>query len=108
MQGYVLRRYGHPGVMELREVPRPVARPGEVLVRVRAAGLNPIDHKTRADALADLSAEHRSVVVGAYYRGRSVAELAAELDVPAGTVKSRMHYALRALRLALQEKGVTP
>ncbi|MCA5894473.1 sigma-70 family RNA polymerase sigma factor [Isoptericola sp. NEAU-Y5] len=61
-----------------------------------------------ADALAGLSAEHRAVVVGAYYRGRSVAELADELDVPAGTVKSRMHYALRALRLALQEKGVTP
>jgi RNA polymerase sigma-70 factor (ECF subfamily) len=61
-----------------------------------------------ADALADLSAEHRAVVVGAYYRGRSVAELADELDVPQGTVKSRMHYALRALRLALQEKGVTP
>lgn len=60
-----------------------------------------------ADALAELSAEHRAVVVGAYYRGRTVAELAAELSVPTGTVKSRLHYALRALRLALQEKGVT-
>jgi RNA polymerase sigma-70 factor, ECF subfamily len=61
-----------------------------------------------ADALVALSPEHRAVVVGAYYRGRSVAELAAEQGVPPGTVKSRMHYALRALRLALQEKGVTP
>ncbi|WP_166843827.1 sigma-70 family RNA polymerase sigma factor [Isoptericola sp. BMS4] len=60
-----------------------------------------------ADALGELSPEHRAVVVGAYYRGRSVAELAHELQVPPGTVKSRMHYALRALRLALQEKGVT-
>ncbi|OLT53195.1 sigma-70 family RNA polymerase sigma factor [Cellulosimicrobium sp. CUA-896] len=59
------------------------------------------------DALVALSPEHRAVVVGAYYRGRSVAELAAEQGVPPGTVKSRMHYALRALRLALQEKGVT-
>lgn len=60
-----------------------------------------------ADALTGLSDEHRAVVVGAYYRGRSVRELAAELGVPAGTVKSRLHYALRAMRLALQEKGVT-
>jgi RNA polymerase sigma-70 factor (ECF subfamily) len=60
-----------------------------------------------ADALVSLSPEHRAVVIGAYYRGRTVAELAAEQGVPPGTVKSRMHYALRALRLALQEKGVT-
>lgn len=60
-----------------------------------------------SDALATLSADHRRVVVGAYFGGRSVAELAAELDVPAGTVKSRLHYALRALRLALLERGVT-
>ena len=59
------------------------------------------------DALATLSAEHRAVVVAAYYRGRSVAEVASELGIPAGTVKSRMHYGLRALRLALQERGVT-
>ena len=60
-----------------------------------------------ADALEQLTAEHRAVVVGAYYGGRSVAELAHEHQIPEGTVKSRMHYALRALRLALQEKGVT-
>jgi RNA polymerase sigma-70 factor, ECF subfamily len=60
-----------------------------------------------ADALAGLSADHRAVVVCAYYQGRSVAETAAILDIPAGTVKSRLHYALRALRLDLQERGVT-
>ncbi|MFT2816467.1 sigma-70 family RNA polymerase sigma factor [Leifsonia sp. A12D58] len=60
-----------------------------------------------ADALASLSIEHRAVLVHAYYGGRSVAEIAHELDIPAGTVKSRMHYGLRALRLAMQEKGVT-
>jgi RNA polymerase sigma-70 factor, ECF subfamily len=60
-----------------------------------------------ADALATLSGEHRAVIVHAYYAGRSVAEIARELEIPSGTVKSRMHYALRALRLALQEKGVT-
>jgi len=59
------------------------------------------------DALAGLSAEHRTVIVEAYYGGRSVAEIAVVLGIPEGTVKSRMHYGLRALRLALQEKGVT-
>jgi len=60
-----------------------------------------------ADALQQLSDEHRAVLVECYYRGRSVAEAARVLDVPVGTVKSRSHYALRALRLALQEMGVT-
>ncbi|MET0481148.1 MAG: sigma-70 family RNA polymerase sigma factor [Mycetocola sp.] len=60
-----------------------------------------------SDALASLSEEHRVVLVQTYYLGRSVAETASELRVPSGTVKSRMHYALRAMRLALQERGVT-
>lgn len=60
------------------------------------------------EALAALTIEHRSVVVRAYYHGMSVAEMAGELEVPEGTVKSRLHYGLRALRRTLQEKGVTP
>lgn len=59
------------------------------------------------EALASLTAEHRAVIVKAYYRGLSVAQTAAELGIPDGTVKSRLHYGLRALRLALQERGVT-
>ena len=60
-----------------------------------------------ADALARLSPEHRAVLVECYYRGLPVAEAAERLGVPVGTVKSRAHYALRALRLALQERGVS-
>ncbi|MFB7249504.1 sigma-70 family RNA polymerase sigma factor [Microbacterium sp. NPDC056234] len=59
------------------------------------------------EALAGLSRAHRDVVVRAYYLGSSIAEIAEELAVAEGTVKSRLHYGLRALRLALQEKGVT-
>ena len=40
-----------------------------------------------------------------YFRGRSVAEAAVVLGVPAGTVKSRTYYALRALRATLEERG---
>jgi RNA polymerase sigma-70 factor (ECF subfamily) len=60
-----------------------------------------------ADALAGLSSEHRAVLVETYYRGRSVAEAAVALGIPPGTVKSRCYYALRALRLRLEERGVT-
>jgi len=59
-----------------------------------------------AEALTQLSPEHRAVLLECYYRGRSVAEASRRLGVPEGTVKSRTHYALRALRLALEELGV--
>jgi RNA polymerase sigma-70 factor (ECF subfamily) len=66
-----------------------------------------LDRLLISDAMLALSAEHRSVLVETYYRGRSVAEAAEVLGVPAGTVKSRTFYALRALKLALAERGVT-
>ncbi|WP_239066086.1 sigma-70 family RNA polymerase sigma factor [Microbacterium hibisci] len=59
------------------------------------------------EALAALTTDHRAVVIRAYYRGQTVAEMAGDLEIPEGTVKSRLHYGLRALRLTLQEKGVT-
>lgn len=61
-----------------------------------------------ADAMSTLSAEHRAALVETYYLGRSVAEAAASLGVPPGTVKSRVFYALRGLRLALEERGWSP
>lgn len=57
------------------------------------------------DALRRLSEEHRAVLVECYLRGASVAEAAQRLGIAPGTVKSRTHYALRALRLALDEAG---
>jgi RNA polymerase sigma-70 factor (ECF subfamily) len=48
------------------------------------------------------------VLVQTYYLGRSVAEAAAELGIPGGTVKSRTFYALKALKLALEERGLAP
>lgn len=60
-----------------------------------------------ADALRRLSAEHRQVVEQMYFQGRSVAEAAAQLGIPPGTVKSRSYYAVRALRSAFDEMGVT-
>ncbi|MFI7586118.1 sigma-70 family RNA polymerase sigma factor [Spongisporangium articulatum] len=61
-----------------------------------------------AEALGTLSVPHRQAIVETFYRGRSVTEAAVVLGVPPGTVKSRLFYGLRALRLALEERGWTP
>jgi RNA polymerase sigma-70 factor (ECF subfamily) len=59
------------------------------------------------EALARLSKDHRAVLRECYFNGRSVADAAQRLGLAEGTVKSRTHYALKALRLALEELGVT-
>ncbi|WP_030198446.1 sigma-70 family RNA polymerase sigma factor [Streptomyces sp. NRRL S-87] len=57
-----------------------------------------VDSMTVLAALDQLKPEHRDVLHELYYREQSVAEAADTLGIPAGTVKSRSHYALRALR----------
>ncbi len=59
------------------------------------------------EALKSLTPSHREVIVETYYRGHSVAEAAQALGIPPGTVKSRVYYGLRALKLALEEQGWT-
>lgn len=65
-----------------------------------------LESRAVAEALASLPPDHREVLVETYYRGCSVAEAAATLGIPAGAVKSRTFYALKALKLALQERGL--
>ncbi|WP_026554558.1 sigma-70 family RNA polymerase sigma factor [Arthrobacter sp. 35W] len=60
------------------------------------------------EALGRLSAEHRDVVIALHYRRLTAVQAAGELNVPAGTVKSRAFYALKALRAVLDEMGATP
>ena len=66
-----------------------------------------LDRMLVADALASLSREHRVVIVEAHYLGRSIRDIAEREGIAEGTVKSRLHYGMRALRLSLQERGVT-
>jgi DNA-directed RNA polymerase specialized sigma24 family protein len=56
-------------------------------------------------ALGRLTQEHRDVLRECHFRGSSVAEAAQALGITPGTVKSRTYYALRALRLAIEELG---
>jgi len=57
------------------------------------------------EALRRLRPDHRQVVLEIYYRGRPSRELARELGIPEGTVRSRLYYALRALRVSLADLG---
>jgi RNA polymerase sigma-70 factor (ECF subfamily) len=58
------------------------------------------------DALAGVSSEHRGVVLHAVVRDRPYADVAAELDIPVGTVKSRVHHALRGMRRSLDRTAL--
>jgi RNA polymerase sigma-70 factor (ECF subfamily) len=60
-----------------------------------------------AEAIGELSLRHREVLLLCFFQGHSVADAAEWLGIAPGTVKSRTHYALRALKLVLEEKGVT-
>nr|WP_042189167.1 sigma-70 family RNA polymerase sigma factor [Kibdelosporangium sp. MJ126-NF4]CEL18700.1 RNA polymerase sigma-54 factor RpoN [Kibdelosporangium sp. MJ126-NF4]CTQ98184.1 RNA polymerase sigma-54 factor RpoN [Kibdelosporangium sp. MJ126-NF4] len=58
------------------------------------------------EALRRLTPQHREALVETYLRGRPCEEVAAEFGVPAGTVRSRVFYGLKALRLVMDEIGV--
>jgi RNA polymerase sigma-70 factor, ECF subfamily len=59
-------------------------------------------------ALARLSPAHREVIRLAHYGGLTMREIAQRTGIPLGTVKSRTSYALRSLRLILDEMEVEP
>jgi RNA polymerase sigma-70 factor, ECF subfamily len=59
-------------------------------------------------ALARLTPEHRDVVQLAHYQGMTMREIAEAKGVPIGTIKSRAWYAMRSLRLTLDETEAMP
>ena len=58
------------------------------------------------DAMQSLSPAHRQILELFYGQDRKQSEIAELLGLPLGTVKTRSYYALRALKLALQERGI--
>jgi RNA polymerase sigma-70 factor, ECF subfamily len=62
-----------------------------------------LDRQLVSAALQHLSPAHRSVLVETFYRGGTMATVARELGIPHGTARSRLHYALDALRQHLDE-----
>jgi RNA polymerase sigma-70 factor (ECF subfamily) len=84
------------------------ARPGVAREGIEPT-VEPIEESLLAwqveEAMRRIGDQHRRILVETYYRARPYAEVAGELGIPVGTVKSRVYYALRALRIALEEIG---
>ena len=66
-----------------------------------------LDQQLVADALQQLSPSHRAVLVETFYQGRTLARVARQLGIPYGTARSRLHYALQALRQQLEDREPT-
>jgi RNA polymerase sigma-70 factor, ECF subfamily len=82
---------------------RPATVQGELAEEgVDDTGLNQVlDRQLVTDALKRLSPAHRAVLVEVFYGGDSLATAARQLGIPDGTARSRLHYALQALRARL-------
>ena len=95
----------------LREVVIELGRAGATRPQVTEGGVEPsaepLEQSLPAwqveEAMHRIGEQHRQVLVETYYRGRPYAEVATELGVPEGTVKSRVYEGLRALKVALEE-----
>lgn len=57
-------------------------------------------------AISHLSEEHRAVLILRHYQERTYPEIAETLGIPVGTVKSRLHHALKAVKTELSRKKV--
>jgi RNA polymerase sigma-70 factor, ECF subfamily len=88
---------------------RPVTVPPQPAEEGRDdAGLNRVlDQQILADALHQLSPAHRAVLVETFYQGRTLTTVARQLGIPDSTARSRLHYALQALRRQLEEREAT-
>ncbi|WP_328760401.1 sigma-70 family RNA polymerase sigma factor [Streptomyces sp. NBC_00271] len=88
---------------------RPPEVDGAPWLEQEAAEIDEIERMLSAvvvdDALKALSPAHREVLYQTYFVGLTLEEVARALDVPLGTVKSRLYYGLRALHLAIEERG---
>ena len=98
--------------MRRRASARPSLAPGGEPLIETASGRDSIEQAMLgwqvASALERLTPEHRQMIRLAHFQGLSVREIADQCQLPIGTVKSRTWYALRSLRLVLEEMGVVP
>jgi|SRR5215469_15998155 len=86
-------RARRPGRLAARRAGNPITDASEHLV----------NRQLVAAALGRLTQEHRDVLRECYFRGSSVATAAYALEITPDMVKARAYYALRALRLAIEE-----
>lgn len=106
---FAIARNGLVDLARRRTGQAPVGVDDDASTDLAAGADDPVDRLLSSiqleEALRRLSPEHRQVVVEVYYHGRTCVELAAVLKLSASTVRSRLYYGIRALRLVLEENG---
>jgi NADPH:quinone reductase len=116
MRAAVIRSFGGPDVIEIAEVPIPTPGPGQVLIRVSAATVNPVDLATRAGQLASAGLMVPEFPIGlgwdvagvvdsgsGFQPGDHVIGLSDRLDVPLGTYADYVVLDTSAVALAPPE-----
>jgi RNA polymerase sigma-70 factor (ECF subfamily) len=95
---------------EIKQEKRKIQLEGQNLIDERH---NPLDHilenerdRQIAETIKSLDPEHRDVLTLRFYGGYSYDEIARLLQIPIGTVKSRIFYAVKTCREILKKKGV--
>lgn len=88
------QRWPEPDALEAASPP---AAPEALLLSAES-------HQRLREAVGGLPAEQRQILDGAYYRGRTLRELAEEHGIPLGTVKTRVRLAMARLRDLLTGK----
>ena len=87
-------------------------RRASILTREPATSADPfaasVEREALREALAALTPEHRAVIALHYLEGLTAEQIASHLDVPVGTVKSRLHYGLAELRSAYDAAAREP
>lgn len=87
MKAVRIHAFGGPEVMQIEDLPKPTPGPGEVLVEVKAASLNPVDYKTREGEFPPVKAAQLPIVLGrdvagvATSFGEGASDLAVDEDV---------------------------
>lgn len=76
--------------------------------RARDESVDVVNRDLIARGFKSLSTQHRAVLVLHHYVGMPLTEVATLLDLPVGTVRSRLHYASRALRSAIERDDAIP
>lgn len=103
------RRGARPGALSLEDVDSPPDRPGASAIAHEMDPSLPVERQEALErvshALASLSPAHAEVIELALVQGLPYAQIAELLDIPLGTVKSRVFHAVRRLRAALEGEG---